>query len=315
MKLNSIAYVLFVGQRDQGSSLSKLPFWIVKKIYLDHVLGFYTKHINYNGVFASVVAQIATFPEFTGINVNMMPIILGNSFSIPENCRQYIPLLAACTVDREEYGKVVFLTIHESVTEEDETSQRRAGRHVVRGGSGYFDPVTHRVAPGGQGKWSIQHFPPMTVAWGRGYYHPDLSVTSRYQGGLYMASNVDDSTRVWNCEIVNSEDVVNTLGDLEHLRPFLGSGNLLRSGEMVWMSDTTPHESLPLKQGTRRQYFRLVTSNVSVWYEEHSTPNPLGVEPPEDVIILKGSKFREDIEDEKSVSDEEERETREDVVL
>ena len=41
----------------------------------------------------------------------------------------------------------------------------------------------------------------------------------------------------------------------------------------------TPHESLALPQGAYRQFFRLVTSQVSLWYKDHSTENPLGVEP------------------------------------
>ena len=52
------------------------------------------------------------------------------------------------------------------------------------------------------------------------------------------------------------------------------------------MTDRTPHESLPLKPGQYRQYFRLVTSNVSVWYAKHSTPNPLGCTPGEGVRIV-----------------------------
>ena len=88
------------------------------------------------------------------------------------------------------------------------------------------------------------------------------------------------------------------------------------------MTDTTPHESLPLPAGTRRSYFRLVTSKVSAWcapcsspppsrprhhnascppsppsprsarrYAAHSTPNPLGITPPPEVPILNVSKF------------------------
>ena len=57
------------------------------------------------------------------------------------------------------------------------------------------------------------------------------------------------------------------------------------------MTDCTPHESLPLKAGTSRQYFRLVTSDVSVWYADHSTPNPLGIVPEEEVKIVHGNKF------------------------
>ena len=67
--------------------------------------------------------------------------------------------------------------------------------------------------------------------------------------------------------------------------------NKSNSGKMVWITDCTLHESLPLKAGTSRQYFRLVTSEVSVWYADHSTPNPLGIKPPENVKIVHGNKF------------------------
>ena len=32
---------------------------------------------------------------------------------------------------------------------------------------------------------------------------------------------------------------------------------------------------------------------MSVWYEEHSTPNPLGIKPPDSVKIIKGNKFKQ----------------------
>ena len=76
-----------------------------------------------------------------------------------------------------------------------------------------------------------------------------------------------------------------------HLDVFLSLNCKSITGEMVWITDCTPHESLPLKAGTSRQYFRLVTSEVSVWYADHSTPNPLGIKPPENVKIVHGNKF------------------------
>ena len=61
---------------------------------------------------------------------------------------------------------------------------------------------------------------------------------------------------------------------------------------MYWITDRTPHESLPLNNNTYRQYFRLVTHQVSLWFEDHSTKNPLGAVPdPIITKIVKGSKF------------------------
>ena len=77
-----------------------------------------------------------------------------------------------------------------------------------------------------------------------------------------MASNVADSCMVWNCKIEKPEEIVGPLGDLEHMRSALGPGETLDAGEVAWITDCTPHESLPLPKGTSRQYFRLVTSQV-----------------------------------------------------
>ena len=44
-----------------------------------------------------------------------------------------------------------------------------------------------------------------------------------------------------------------------------------------------------------RQFFRIVTADVSFWFRDHSTPNPLGVLPdPEVTQIVSGDKFSED---------------------
>ena len=52
---------------------------------------------------------------------------------------------------------------------------------------------------------------------------------------------------------------------------------------------------MPLKKDKIRQYFRIVTSNVSYWYKNHSTPNPLGVVPdPSITKVVIGDKFSEE---------------------
>ena len=53
-----------------------------------------------------------------------------------------------------------------------------------------------------------------------------------------------------------------------------------------------------IPEGSYRQFFRLVTSQVSLWYKDHSTPNPLGVKPDPDVTqTVVGDKFgREGVE-------------------
>lgn len=59
------------------------------------------------------------------------------------------------------------------------------------------------------------------------------------------------------------------------------------------MTDSCPHESIPLKTKQFRQWSRVVTRNVGLWYHQHSTPNPLGISP--NCEIIKESKFNNDI--------------------
>ena len=114
------------------------------------------------------------------------------------------------------------------------------------------------------------------------------------EGGIYIASSVSDSCKAWNCSA--EPEVIGPHGDIEHLRSFLpGEGEVLEPGQLYWITDKTPHESLQLKERTYRQFFRLVTHDVSLWYKDHSTANPLGVEPDPDVTkIVIGNKFSEE---------------------
>ena len=149
--------------------------------------------------------------------------------------------------------------------------------------------------------------------WGRGGAHltgVDPEVNTILYGGIYLASNLANTTRVWNCGV--EPEVVQRLGDIEYLRPGLpGPGETLLPHKLYWLTDRlvearpgqasinndplhyrTPHESLPLPQSGYRQFFRLVTSEVSLWYRDHSTPNPLEVQPdPAITTTVVGSKF------------------------
>ena len=140
------------------------------------------------------------------------------------------------------------------------------------------------------GHWAPLDDPPLTLAWGRGYCD-ERDITGHYDGGIFMASNVAHSTRVWNASIKELQDIAGPLGSLEHLRGDLGRGAVLQAGDLIWMTDSTPHESLRLPQGTARQYFRLVTGDISVWYSAHSTANPLGTVPPAAVKVVHENKF------------------------
>ena len=118
-----------------------------------------------------------------------------------------------------------------------------------------------------------------------------------FDGGIFMMSDVSGTCKAYNAKV--EPHAIGHLGDVEHLRAHLDAkedakGDPLygpiefEKNTLYWMTDRTPHESLPVADKTFRRYFRLVTGKVSVWYEKHSTANPL-VEP--DAEILTEDKF------------------------
>ena len=235
------------------------------------------------------------FPKPTNININMMPFILDKEF---KNCRlpKYLKgywdqLISLCEFDGEQIGKVCYLTIDERKVKENH-SQRRPGIHTERPGRLQLRNELLPRSNRGQGTSQIQDsrvYHPWGI--GLGSYDKD---SFKIKGGIFMASNVADSCRVWDCQIMD-DNCIGHLGDIEHLRSLLPESEVMEPNCLYWLTDRTPHESLPLKNKTHRQFFRLVTSEVSLWFEEHSTKNPLGVVPdPKITKIVKGSKFNKD---------------------
>eukprot|EP00111_Clytia_hemisphaerica_P023028 TCONS_00067760-protein len=198
----------------------------------------------------------------------------------------------------KEIDKICYLTIHESLVEEGK-SQRRPGLHTESPGIIYVkngmksEKIRELCIEKGSGRGDTEI--PWVVCWGGQYgMHGEVFTPS---GGIYMASNVPNSCEVWDCQIVandKGEEIIGKFGNIEHLRGLLSGSKIMKSDKLYWITDRTPHESLPLKKGTYRQFFRLVTQRVSVWYEDHSTKNPNGVVPdPKITRILRGSKFDE----------------------
>lgn len=195
------------------------------------------------------IVNKVNFPTPAGININMMPFVMGDHDSLPPEYRAYAHLIDACGLPASEIGKVGYLTVSESLVEAGQ-SQRRGGLHTEK--------------------------------------HPDLSWGGGWGGkigGLYMSSTVDDSCLIWDRHI----ETPGHMGDCEHLREELGPGTPLKKNDLIWMTDGTPHESMPFKESAFRQFFRLVTSAVTLWYQEHSTTNRLGILPA--CKIITGSKF------------------------
>lgn len=110
-----------------------------------------------------------------------------------------------------------------------------------------------------------------------------------------MTSSVSDSCRVWDTTI--DPTWIASDGDIEHMRKALdrtSKSRSLQAGEMVFMSDLTPHEVLPQASSSERTYFRLIVGKVSVWEAKTCTANPLGTQP--DAKITHENKFAEPVD-------------------
>ena len=251
------------------------------------------------------------FPAPKDVSINMMPFVFDEKESLPEEYHQYWPMIEKYGNDVSSSGSICYLTIQESMVLAN-TSQRRPGLHIETPGCVDNLPPKFRL---GMGQNSVLH-------WGNVY------MEMHCKGGIIMASTEPESCKLYNVRIKNKrlteKGFIGPHGDVSHMKSLIEKGCQLRdeyfsehyedegefgwNGEkwntwrnpnittmkantMYWITDRTPHESLPLKEDTYRQYFRMVTEDISVWFADHSTANPLGTVPPSDVTILRGNKF------------------------
>lgn len=212
--------------------------------------------------------------------VNMMPIDPFHLDDMPDCCHPYIPLIQKCITSSNLVDSIIYLTIDETPVPIGK-SQRRGGLHVESPG---VLPLPHISE--GRG---TRFIPGAEHHWGNGIMMREEAIC----GGIYMASNISDTCAIWGSKIIDRDgSIIGAHGDIERMRHVLGPAEMkLKAGQLVWMTDKTPHESLPLKENTTRQFFRLVTGEVSAWFADHCTPNPCGVVPGKNVRVVFGNKF------------------------
>ena len=222
------------------------------------------------------------FPESQGLDINMMPFRLFDpEGTLPVQCRPWIPCIRccmACYTSPEDFKtRVAYITVHESDVAGGK-SHRRPGIHIERprGGQG-------EVSRDAEKQWALSPYQtapffPGCPCWGLGHWDKERGVPV---DGIYMASNIAESCAVYPALISSPERVSDEHGGIEHLREYLPEKHLLGHGDLVWMTDRTPHESMPLLESKHhhRQFFRLVVGPISTWYSKHNTPNPLGILP------------------------------------
>jgi hypothetical protein len=188
------------------------------------------------------ILDTVNFPNPSGVAINMMPFIYGDKNSLPGQYRQYHDLAMSCKM-KEEIGKVCYLTVSENWAVAG-NSHRRSGIHT-------------EARP--------------NIRWGGGGW----GGTDR-SAGIYIASTVANTTRLWDAKDYDMGEG----GSLEHKKEYYPeNGILLNANQLAWMTDVTPHESVPVKETVFRQFFRLVSSNIGAWFKEKNTFNSLGVMP------------------------------------
>jgi len=203
------------------------------------------------------------FPQPMDVVINMMPIITGDASSVPRYLHGYLPLIAATGLAA---GKLSYLTVHESFVLPGQT-QRRRGVHT--------DGTVLSCWGGGWGGGDPQPKPEP---------QPEPTPPKKPDKGIYMAST-DGRCHAWN---VMAYDV-DEHGAIANMSLPLNKAHMLAPETLYWMTDRTPHESLPSLRPHFRQFFRLVADDIGVWWARHSTANPFGVQP--NCRIEYGSKF------------------------
>ncbi|KXS20055.1 hypothetical protein M427DRAFT_401089 [Gonapodya prolifera JEL478] len=214
----------------------------------------------------------------------MMPILANNlSRTLPAECKDYLGIIYECV---GQLSGVMYLTIDERSVPVGE-AHRRPGLHCE---SPVVTKKEHPLAflseVGGD------KFRPF-FRWGRGVV--DRGSRTK-QGGIYLASTVAHSSRVYPNVVLNAS-MAGKDGALGEIRYLLGPPHDLEESRVYWMTDRTPHESLPLQgepgQTVYRQFFRLVAGPIDVWFSKHNTPSPFGVKP--DCPISDIYKFSDDV--------------------
>ena len=159
------------------------------------------------GTGASLVKAWVNFPTPRGINVNMLPFVLGDHASLPEGVRHYAPLIDACPVQNAERGTVGYLTIMETTAGEATGGpQRRAGLHTEGflapdgfGSLGLAEGEEPRAGPP-NGRSGELKSDPRWAPWGHGG-------NGEYVGGLYRRPIGNLASWSWLCHVLQEDDL------------------------------------------------------------------------------------------------------------
>lgn len=209
------------------------------------------------------------FPTPKGLNVKMMPFVMGDRHSLPQDLQPYYDsCILNCAVMPAEIGKVCYSTVAEGLVQ---AQDRQCGIRV--------EVLESDLTKESRFVAGVER-PPRWTPRSRDELH----------GGLFMACNMAETYVIWNAIVDTTNGDFDSRRGLEHIRPYLGRARKLGANELTWLTAQTPHEMVQENE-VCRQLFRLVTSDIAIWHEGW-TPNPM-VPLPGNVRMIKESNFDE----------------------
>jgi len=184
----------------------------------------------------------------------MMPFIQGEPQSVPTEYQAYADVIRSVYFKR---GDVGYLTIDESVA--------TAGK-PHRGTRAKTDRAIHT---------EVGRIPNKYYVWGSeggGGWGRKHLVTLDANVEILLANNLNNSCALWDAVHKNTS-LDGDIGYASDQYPY-EDAILMRAGDVHKIGIFTPHESLPVKKDTNRQFLRIVSSGVH-GREPYFTVNPL----------------------------------------
>lgn len=192
------------------------------------------------------------FPEFSGLRCLMMPYIQGEPASVPSGYAAYSEIIRDVFICKGDIG---YLTIDESVANagKPHRGERAKTLRALHTEAGRIPGKLYCWGDGGG--WGSKH-----------------RVTLDRDVQILLANNLDGSCATWDAVHENTS-IDGDIGHASELYPY-ETARPMKAGEVRQIGILTPHESLPVKETTRRQFLRIVGSGVH-GREPYFTRNPL----------------------------------------
>lgn len=224
---------------------------------------FHSYHSSASQFFSNFTEMgFVSFPDFTNTRVMMMPIVIGDTTSIPPVLKHYTQMIKSIfdIAQARYHGQVGYVTIDESHVEKGKT-HRRPGLHVD-GIGGWGGPGTW----GGSEECIAEMLRLPINTENKYHYGPGMFLMASHSGCV-----------AWR-QTFKGEPGSN--GECGHLVPQCEDKHkrILDANRIYWLNPMCVHAATEMPEETPRQLLRLSMPSNAPWFDEY-TPNPLGVQP------------------------------------